>query len=82
MPKSLSRRNASNGQIGRFPEGFGADQAARAFRPNGPAELPTDYKPPDREKWVRLPEKYADPDQSGLTTTLKSGTNPFDIPLK
>jgi hypothetical protein len=59
-----------------------ADRPARPPRPEGPAERPPDYKPPDRAKWVRLPGQYADPDQSGLTTTVSSGKNPFDIPLK
>ncbi len=53
----------------------------RPPRSNGPAELPEDYKPPDRSKWARLPDKYSDPDQSGLTTTVRSGPNHFDIPL-
>ena len=29
--------------------------------------------------WVKLPDKYADPDTSGLTTTLSAGSNTFDI---
>jgi hypothetical protein len=61
------------------------DPAARRPRPprsEGPAETPPEYKPLDRSKWVRLPDKFADPDKSGLTTTLKRGTNRLDIPLQ
>jgi hypothetical protein len=32
--------------------------------------------------WFPIPEKYADPDQSGLGTTLKSGENTYNIELK
>jgi hypothetical protein len=46
------------------------------------------YSPPppapavDRSKWVKLPDQYADPVQSELTTTVSSGTNTFNIELK
>ena len=59
-----------------------AARPARPPRPEGPAEAPPDYKPPDRTKWVQLPDKYTDPDQSGFGTTVKSGLNRFDIPLE
>ena len=32
-------------------------------------------------KPVAIPAKYAKADKSGLTTTVKSGTNKYDIPL-
>jgi hypothetical protein len=35
----------------------------------------------DRSKWVRLPDKYADPAQSDVTTTVSPGTTQFDINL-
>jgi hypothetical protein len=38
--------------------------------------------PPDTSKWFPIPEKYADTRQSGLTTDVKPGKNPFDIDLK
>lgn len=38
--------------------------------------------PPDTSKWFAIPEKYADPAKSELTTTVKSGRNPFNIDLK
>ena len=31
--------------------------------------------------WVRLPARYADPDQSGLTVTLTAGGNALDLTL-
>jgi hypothetical protein len=36
----------------------------------------------DRSKWVKLPDNYADPDQSGLTATVTAGTVTHDIVLK
>jgi hypothetical protein len=36
----------------------------------------------DRSKWVKLPEKYLDPEKSGIATTVTSGTTTFDIELK
>jgi hypothetical protein len=42
-----------------------------------------DEAPPaaDRRKWFPLPEKYEDPTKSGLSTTLKAGSNEHDIDL-
>lgn len=37
---------------------------------------------PDAAKWFAIPDKYADPNTSGLTTTIKSGKNDFNIELK
>jgi hypothetical protein len=36
----------------------------------GPVQLP---------KFVSVPAKYAEPDTSGITTTIQSGSNTFDI---
>jgi len=47
----------------------------------GPAGAPRNRKAIDRSKWMALPDKYADADQSGLSTTLKVGANPFDIEM-
>jgi hypothetical protein len=33
------------------------------------------------ESSPKIPEKYKDPDASGLTFTVKSGTNPYDIEI-
>jgi hypothetical protein len=40
-------------------------------------------RPPlaDRSKWFALPEKYEDPANSGLSTTVKGGANAHDIDL-
>ena len=36
---------------------------------------------PDPKKWVAIPEKYSDPDQSGKETTVSSGSTKYDIEL-
>jgi hypothetical protein len=38
--------------------------------------------PVDRSKWVKLPDKYADPLQSEVTTTVNPGTTTYNIELK
>lgn len=38
--------------------------------------------PPDTSKWVQISGKYADYKNSGLTTTVKSGKNMYNIELK
>jgi hypothetical protein len=50
--------------------------------PNGPAGAPADLPPIDKSKWMELPDQYADPDASGVTTTINGGENHFDIELK
>lgn len=34
-----------------------------------------------RARYRPIPEKYANPDSSGITLSVKSGTNPFDLSL-
>ncbi len=34
------------------------------------------------ERYVWIPDKYADPASSGLTVTVKAGNNPYDPPIK
>ena len=36
----------------------------------------------DISKWVAIPEKYADPEKSGLLIDIKPGTNTLQIDLK
>jgi hypothetical protein len=36
----------------------------------------------DRDKWFRLPDKYQEFDQSGLTLTVKAGVNEHDLRLE
>jgi hypothetical protein len=36
----------------------------------------------DRRKWMPLPQQYEDPTSSGLSTTIRKGTNEFDINLR
>ena len=45
----------------------------------GPAAAP--LAAVDRSKWFRIPEKYGDPEKSGLTTTVQPGGTRYDIPL-
>jgi hypothetical protein len=42
---------------------------------------PAPPPPVDRSQWVRLPDHFADPSKSGVSTTVRSGANPFDIAL-
>jgi hypothetical protein len=43
------------------------------------------YKPPDLsntgERYTKIPDKYSDPDASGLTLTVKGGAQTFPIDL-
>ena len=36
----------------------------------------------DVSKWTAIPEKYADPKESGLSTEIRPGSNTFNIDLK
>lgn len=36
----------------------------------------------DVSKWISIPEKYADPEKSGLSINIRPGTNTFPIDLK
>jgi hypothetical protein len=51
--------------------------------PNAPAG--TKYKPPDlgsnAKNYVEIPDKYMDPQESGLKFTVKGGKNTYNIPL-
>jgi hypothetical protein len=60
------------------PKKYGPPPGAE--QPSAPA-----YKPPDptagADRYVAIPQKYADPEKSGLTYTVKSGSQTHDIPL-
>ncbi|HZT79431.1 MAG TPA: hypothetical protein VFA26_04395 [Gemmataceae bacterium] len=51
-----------------------------------PDEDPKSYKPPDPKemarRYVQIPEKYADPNNSGLTVNVSSGPQSHDIKLQ
>jgi hypothetical protein len=36
----------------------------------------------DVSKWISIPEKYTDPEKSGLSINIRPGTNTFPIDLK
>ena len=59
--------------------GSRAAAAAAAFAQDPNAESKTGG---GKGHYVRIPEKYANPDQSGLTYRVKSGSQPFDIDLQ
>jgi hypothetical protein len=40
------------------------------------------HPPPPVDKFVPIPERYKDPEQSGLTFTLKSGSQTIDLDLQ
>ena len=50
------------------------------------AKVPPGYNPPTSEdkakRYVEIPAQYADTDKSGLTYTVKGGSQPYDIKLK
>jgi hypothetical protein len=49
-------------------------------KPNAPETLEAPELPPGTSS-VFIPQKYQDPESSGLTCTVKSGTNTFDIEM-
>jgi hypothetical protein len=53
--------------------------------PPNPKVKSEEYKPPDpaerAKRYVRIPDKYMNPDTSGLSTPVKSGTNTYDIDI-
>jgi hypothetical protein len=71
--------------ISRDPAVVGARARAGKGRPDGkeetkPEEAPK--PPPENDaKWFPLPINYESPDSSGLTTTLHSGENSYDLDL-
>jgi hypothetical protein len=56
---------------------FKRRKATGPLPPTGPAKVAL-----DRRGWFPLPARYSTPASSGLSTTLKSGPNTFDIELK
>jgi len=47
-----------------------------------PNKLNKNPKPPPKNtSWFPIPEKYADPEKSGITTTIDNTVNEFDIKL-
>jgi hypothetical protein len=61
----------------------GSPKPADPSKTKGRGDTPVDPSTlPDPAKWVSIPDKYADPDQSGKETTIKSGTNSLDIDLE
>ena len=56
---------------------------ARSYAP--PADYKGDYKPPDSaaaaKRYIKIPDKYASADTSGLKLTIKGGKQEFDIKL-
>jgi hypothetical protein len=42
---------------------------------------PAPYPTVDRARWFKVPDKYGDPEKSGLTTTVRAGATPHDITL-
>jgi hypothetical protein len=57
---------------------------ARRYAP--PPDAPSEYKPPDfvarGKRYVRIPERYNDPDKSGLKLTVSGGSQEHDIKLE
>jgi hypothetical protein len=45
------------------------------------AKVFTTAPPVDRKRWFPIPQQYEEPASSGVTLTLKSGTNETDISL-
>ena len=59
-------------------------EPARHYGPPPGAHAPAGLEQPNpntAKLYVRIPEKYATPDQSGLTYTVKSGQQKYDIDL-
>jgi hypothetical protein len=59
------------------------DPSAQKPRSRGSAPAPAAPRPTvDRSKWFQIPDQLADPDKSGISTTVKAGANSFDIQLQ
>jgi hypothetical protein len=54
---------------------------AQAARAAGPAGAPANLPPVDKSKWFKIPDELGDPESSGKSATVTSGTNQFDIQL-
>jgi hypothetical protein len=54
----------------------------RESRERPTAKLFATSAPIDRRKWFPLPPKFEDPGMSGLTLTLTTGKNTFDVDLQ
>jgi hypothetical protein len=61
-----------------LPPQIAQRQKERQFNP--PVSRPR--PPANRDSWFLLPAVYSTPASSGLSTSLKSGPNSFDIDLK
>ena len=63
------------------PEPPDPAQSPRGPQPKRPAGPPPNLPAVDRSKWFRLPDEVADPETSGLATTVTGGTTASDIRL-
>jgi hypothetical protein len=71
-PDARGAGRVDRAQIGdRKPEGEGEPSATATAQP----------APEVAKSWFPIPEKYAEPDKSGLAFDVKRGTNTFDIIL-
>ena len=68
---SPEKKQRTYGGKGKGPPG---GQGPSSYLPAGATTVSPDF-------YVKIPEKYADPATSGLSTTLKKGTQTFDIKL-
>jgi hypothetical protein len=72
--------------MGQGPAG-GGGSAGKKYQPPPPdPKVKTEpYAPPDpserAKRYVKIPEKYSNPDSSGLTTMVKTGNNEFNIEI-
>ena len=57
------------------------DQLPHPLPPGAPGAPPADLPPIDRSRWFALPDEFGDPEKSGKTATVSSGTTEFDIEL-
>jgi hypothetical protein len=75
---------ADNLPLGEVKIGVDTDAARGDFQS---VVMAASYKGPDANgagkapKFVSVPAKFADPEASGLTTTIKPGANTFDIDI-
>jgi hypothetical protein len=60
--------------------------SANVLKNKPPADATGAYKPPDyaarAKRFVPIPERYSDPDQSGLKYTVTRGKQNFDIKME
>ena len=77
MPPPISKIGPAGGKAAGFEDPREKFMAEKGIKKNQP-----DKPKPPAGAWFEIDTKYADPEQSGLTGEVKSGTTELNIDLK